>query len=185
MPKEYVPKSVKLVGEPDQYGNNGYSVLFSNGENAFMKAQKEPVVGKEEWGEIIDAPKKSGQGTYKKFKRMQKEDAPGAPQRPQRPSKPDTAINRMSAIKTAAQAVQAGVDYDTLQTYAELILMWIEDGEAVSPDNWPVVELPDTEKPKLELPPSLRKSTTSDDVVPIELYTEDQEPEISLDDIPF
>lgn len=72
MIKEYVPKAVKALGEPDGYGVVGYSVSFSTGENALLRAKNAPEVGKTERGEIVDAPKKNGEGTYKKFVREQK-----------------------------------------------------------------------------------------------------------------
>lgn len=72
MIKEYVPKAVKALGEPDGYGVVGYSVTFSTGENALLRAKNAPEVGKTEYGQIVEAPKKDGSGTYKKFERMQR-----------------------------------------------------------------------------------------------------------------
>ena len=73
MIKEYVPKAVKPLGEPDSYGVVGYSVTFSSGENVLLRAKNAPEVGKTEYGQIVDAPKKNGDGTYKKFERKQRE----------------------------------------------------------------------------------------------------------------
>lgn len=73
MIQEYVPKAVKALGEPDGYGVVGYSVTFSNNENALLRAKNAPEVGKTEYGQIVDAPKKNGDGTYKKFERLQRQ----------------------------------------------------------------------------------------------------------------
>ena len=73
MIKEYVPKDVRAIGTPDGFGNQAYSVTFSTGENALLRAKNAPEVGKTEYGQIIDAPKKDGSGTYKKFERKQRE----------------------------------------------------------------------------------------------------------------
>lgn len=73
MIKEYVPTQVRAIGTPDSFGNVAYSVTFSTDENALLRAKNAPEVGKTEYGQIIDAPKKDGSGTYKKFKREQRE----------------------------------------------------------------------------------------------------------------
>lgn len=76
--KDYIVTSAKEVGEPDQYGNKAFSVFFENETKpVFMKtkAGNEPTPGKTEYGVIEDAPKKSGEGTYRKFTRKQREEA--------------------------------------------------------------------------------------------------------------
>lgn len=70
---EYTPQEVKVVGEPDYHGNLPYSVKFTDGSYGFMKAQNAPVVGTPEFGEIQDVQKRSGDGTYKKFVRKQRD----------------------------------------------------------------------------------------------------------------
>lgn len=68
--KQYMPRQVKVVGEPDQYGNLPYSVMFETGESVFMKAQKAPVAGEPETGIITEEPKREKPNeTYKKFTR--------------------------------------------------------------------------------------------------------------------
>jgi len=75
--KDYLVTSAKEVGEPDQYGNKAFSVFFENETKpVFMKtkAGNEPTPDKPEYGIITDEPKKSGDGTYRKFTRKQKEE---------------------------------------------------------------------------------------------------------------
>lgn len=72
---EYTVKAVKEVGEPDNYGNKAYSVMFESGDVVFMKAQKPPVVNTVEFGHIEEIEKQNKPGeTYKRFKRDKREE---------------------------------------------------------------------------------------------------------------
>lgn len=155
MPKSYTPKKI-IPGKADERGNIWYTVTFQTGETASMLAKNAPEVGKPEWGDIEDVPKRGG-GTYKKFKRAPKEDAPIRQQvamgLQKNRSGNDDSITRMSAIKTAAEAIKAGVAYEELQAFAERVLGWIEEKPAyVAPKDGdqPPVELYDSQIPSDE-----------------------------------
>ena len=163
MIKEYTTSNVKKVGEPDQYGNNGFSVIFAEEKDSvFMRAKKEPVEGGTEYGEITEETGKSGK-SYRKFTRKQREDynAPAQTSTPSAQPKQnfvdrDDSITRQSALKSAVATGEK--DLDKIIALAEDFYVWLK-GENKNEEEIPVPE------PQGEV-------TDLDD-------------EINLDDIPF
>lgn len=117
MPKEYVPKDVKVLDFQDQNGNQAYNVQFSDGSYGFMLAKKAPQVGVPEYGDIEDTPKKSGDGTYKKFVRKQRD------QQPQSAPKQDNADGMAwgNALHNAVLLMHYGLDPDDVLDNARLL----------------------------------------------------------------
>lgn len=162
--KDYNPTSVKEVGEPDQHGNKAYSVFFEGEDKpVFMKAKNAPAVGNVEYGVIEDAPKKSGEGTYRKFSRKQREEGTAQPVRlltPQQPfSNRDESIYRQSALKSAVAVGEK--DPEKILNLADDFLTWLKND---APTGGAVEEVPLPE-PQGEVM--------------------DTEGEINIEDIPF
>lgn len=172
MIKDYNPTGVKEVGEPDEYGNKAYSV-FLEGESkpVFMKAKNPPVVGEIEHGQIIDAPKKSGDGTYRKFERKQREEgtpelgktyavnAEGVKEVNWSADPKQDSIVRQSALKSAVAAV-GKPEPDQILSLADDFLNWLRNDDSPAEEEVPLPE------PQGEV-------------------TTINESEVSLDDIPF
>lgn len=184
MIQEYVPKEIRPIGTPDDYGNQAYSVTFSNNENALLRAKKAPAVGVAEWGEIIEAPKKDGSGTYKKFKRHQKEQQSFSRQPQTKSFTADpgkiSSIEWQKAIAEGRQLVR-----DWLETSAESKTYTIEDykkevvNAAVTlaaainkkPDH--IIEEPKDEPVEQDEPVGMGgvyEDPTEDDLPPVENY---------------
>lgn len=127
--KDYNPTTVKVVGEPDQHGNLAYSVFFEGQDKpVFMKAKNAPEVGKVEFGIITDEPKKSGEGTYRKFTRKQREEAPVANTSTDQTisfSSRDDSITRQSALKSAVATGET--DTAKLLDLADDFVTWLKN----------------------------------------------------------
>lgn len=181
--KDYNVTSAKEVGEPDQYGNKAFSVFFEGQEKpVFMKTKvgNEPTPGKIEFGVIEDAPKKSGQGTYRKFTRKQREEG-GVQNEPTQSSNPATpatqgsnynpnhdSMYRCNALNNAVATGEK--DLDKLTQLADDFYAWLGG---------------DAHKHPLVASAILSKAT---EVPPPEPQGEagmDPDGEIDLDDIPF
>lgn len=179
MIQEYIPKEVRPIGTPDSYGNQAYSVTFSNNQNALLRAKNAPEVGKTEYGQIVDAPKKDGSGTYKKFERKMREQQSFVSS--SAPTKSFTAdpgkissIEWQKAIAEGRQLVR-----DWLETSAESKTYTLEDykkevvNAAVTlaaainkkPDH--IIEEPKDEPVEVG---GVYDDTTEDDLPPIENY---------------
>lgn len=167
MIKDYNPTSVKELEFEDPHGNKGYNVFFENEDKpVFMMAKRAPEVGSVEYGQIIDTPKKSGEGTYRKFKREQREEGQPTPVevsdsttlQPIVPnySSRDESITRQSALKSAVATGEK--DLDKIIGMADDFLVWLKNE-------------PETKEEPLPEPQG--EVTTID------------ESEINLDDIPF
>lgn len=164
MIKDYNPTGVKEVDFEDSHGNKGYNVFFENEDKpVFMMAKRAPEVGNVEYGEIIDTPKKSGEGTYRKFVRKQREEHTEAPKEASSNTgvvvkatfvDRDEAITRQSALKSAVATGEK--DLDKIITMADDFLVWLKN----------------------EVP-------TKDEAPLPEPQGEDIESEINLDEIPF
>lgn len=138
MAKDYNPTGVKEVGEPDIHGNKAYSVFFEGEDKpVFMKAKNAPSVGNIEYGQIIDAPKKSGDGTYRKFERKPREEGNTSSDVPVLPVDKemmntlnridrDDAITRQSALKSAVAAV-GKPEPDQIISLADDFLTWLRN----------------------------------------------------------
>lgn len=173
MIKDYNPTSVKELDFEDPHGNKGYNVFFENDDKpVFMMAKRAPEVGNVEYGQIIDTPKKSGEGTYRKFVRKQKEDvqqettvASTAVQSTNvKFVDRDDAITRQSALKSAVAAV-GKPEPDQILSLADDFLAWLRN------DSSPAQVVEDKEDVPLPEPQG--------EVITI------NESEVSLDDIPF
>lgn len=173
MIKDYNPTGVIETDFEDPHGNKGYNVFFENEDKpVFMMAKRAPEVGNVEYGEIVDTPKRSGEGTYRKFVRKQREEAPAtSPSQSAststvtEPAKStyvdrDEAITRQSALKSAVATGEK--DLDKIIGMADDFLVWLKN-EA------PVTEV----KEEVPLP------EPQGEVITI------NESEVSLDDIPF
>lgn len=167
MIKDYNPTGVKQTDFTDPHGNVGYNVFFENEDKpCFMMAKRAPEVGTPEYGEIVDTPKKSGDGTYRKFVRKQREETSSEPSVTptentnmvfsNRDSSRDEAITRQSALKSAVAAV-GKPEPDQILSLADDFLKWLRN------DNTEEVPLPEPQGEKV----------TIDDG------------DINLDDIPF
>lgn len=161
--KDYNPTTVKEVGEPDQHGNKAYSVFFEGQDKpVFMKAKNAPEVGKVEFGIIEDVPKKSGDGTYRKFTRKQREEqiqtATTSTNSNVTFTNRDDSITRQSALKSAVATGET--DTEKLLDLADDFVTWLKNEASTGG----VVE---------EVPPPKDDDKQMDD------------DEINLDDIPF
>lgn len=178
MIKDYNPTSVKELDFEDPHGNKGYNVFFENEDKpVFMMAKRAPEVGNVEYGQIVDTPKKSGEGTYRKFKREQREEGQPTPVEVSEPKTGETivratfvdrdeAITRQSALKSAVATGEK--DLDKIIGMADDFLVWLKN----EPEQKEVPEIDDK---------------ISDEPLPEpqgEVVTID-ESEINLDDIPF
>ena len=70
---DYTIKAVKASGQKDPHGNEWFSVLFESGDQASWLAKTEPRIGDTVYGNITEETKKSGEGTYKRFRKAQKD----------------------------------------------------------------------------------------------------------------
>lgn len=176
MIKDYNPTSVKELEFEDPHGNKGYNVFFENEDKpVFMMAKRAPEVGSVEYGQIIDTPKKSGEGTYRKFKREQREEGTVQSVEPLEVSDPkaykavmsnrDDSITRQSALKSAVATGEK--DLDKIIGMADDFLVWLKN----EPEQKEVPEIDDK---------------ISDEPLPEPQgeVTEDVD-EIDLNDIPF
>lgn len=177
MIKDYNPTSVKETELEDQHGNKGYNVFFE-GETkpVFMMAKNAPTVGQIEYGQIVDTPKKSGDGTYRKFTRKQREEG-SVPTQSSNPVAPATqgsnfdtsygsnhdSMYRCNALNNAVATGEK--DLDKLTQLANSFYAWLA-GDA---HKHPMVE--QTATPEVK------------DDAPLPEYQGDDD--IDLDDIPF
>lgn len=134
MIKDYNPTGVKETDFEDPHGNKGYNVFFEGEDKpVFMMAKRAPEVGNIEYGEIVDTPKRSGEGTYRKFVRKQKEEGTVAVASEQKlaPSHSDDrqdSIVRQSALKSAVAAV-GKPEPDQILSLADDFLNWLRNDD--------------------------------------------------------
>ena len=180
MIKEYVPKAVKPLGEPDSYGVVGYSVSFSTGENALLRAKNAPEVGKTEYGQIIDAPKKDGSGTYKKFERKQREQQTFGGASTSKTFQADpgkiSSIEWQKAIAEGRQLVRDWLETSsesqtfTLEQYKkEVVNAAVTLAAAINKKPDHLIEDKEDEQP-VEMDRVYEDDTTEDDLPPVENY---------------
>lgn len=161
--RDYNPTKVQETDVKDDYGNRGYNVFFEGEDKpVFMKAKNAPEVGKSEYGVITDEAKKSGNGTYRKFTRKQREEkaesqpaSTGAVATSVKFENRDDAITRQSALKSAVAVGET--DPEKILKLADDFLVWLKND---------VSEEAPLPEPQGEV-------------------TELDESEIDLDDIPF
>ena len=168
MIKDYNPTGVKQTDFTDPHGNVGYNVFFEGEDKpVFMMAKRAPEVGTPEYGEIVDTPKKSGDGTYRKFVRKQREEAAPSQTTPDIP-KPvaswdrDEAITRQSALKSAVATGEK--DPKKIFDLAEEFYLWLGGSGIDVPDDKEEVPLPEPQGEKITI---------------------DADEEIDLSDVPF
>lgn len=139
MIKDYNPTGVKETDLVDPHGNKGYNVFFENEDKpVFMMAKRAPEVGNVEYGEIVDTPKKSGEGTYRKFVRKQREEAPeqpkpaegGVPATPSYGSRDDS-MYRCNALNNATALFAAGKIEDPI-IMADDFMAWLRNEPKIS-----------------------------------------------------
>jgi len=144
MIKDYNPTNVKETELVDQHGNKGYNIFFEGEDKpVFMMAKNAPLVGNVEYGEIVDTPKKSGQGTYRKFARKQRDEAFAAPVGPRITTKESSdplsisawerhsSIERQSALKSAAGS--GLIDTTEILKRADSFLDWLRGNAYLAP----------------------------------------------------
>ncbi len=134
---DYTIKAVKASGSKDPHGNEWFSVLFESGEQASWLAKTEPRVGDTVYGNITEETKKSGEGTYKRFRKAQKDvtvtgsTSSNAPYKMsnEEPGRQDS-IMRMNALNNAVNRGNAAInmekDFDVLQA-AEEYYTWLKN----------------------------------------------------------
>ncbi len=143
MIKDYNPTSVKELEFEDPHGNKGYNVFFEGEDKpVFMMAKRAPEVGSVEYGQIIDTPKKSGEGTYRKFKREQREEGTTPAVVSETVTQPvsnrDDSITRQSALKSAVATGEK--DMEKLLKTADDFLVWLKNEPTVVNDVEPLPE---------------------------------------------
>lgn len=80
MPQEYLVKYVKETGMSDDNGNKWYNInVEGDTRGIMMLAKKPPVVGEKEFGVVEEVTKKSGDGTYTRFYRKNRQEALSQP----------------------------------------------------------------------------------------------------------
>lgn len=108
MAKEYEVQAVKQLEQKDERGNDAFQVKFSGeAETVFMLAKKPPVRGEVEYGNITDEPKKNGEGTYRRFRREQRDQGQqqtlsvSHTQAPRKDFKDNAEIKALACVKAA------------------------------------------------------------------------------------
>lgn len=128
---DYTIKAVKASGQKDPHGNEWFSVLFESGDQASWLAKTEPRIGDTVYGNITEETKKSGEGTYKRFRKAQKDvtvtGSTSQTKFTEDPGKQDSII-RQSSMKAAVDLVTGGQEkYEKLFDLAEEIVKWVKN----------------------------------------------------------
>ena len=128
---DYTIKAVKASGQKDPHGNEWFSVLFESGDQASWLAKTEPRIGDTVYGNITEETKKSGEGTYKRFRKAQKDvtvtGSTSQTKFTEDPGKQDSII-RQSSMKAAVDLVVGGQEkYEKLFDLAEEIVKWVKN----------------------------------------------------------
>ena len=128
---DYTIKAVKASGQKDPHGNEWFSVLFESGDQASWLAKTEPRIGDTVYGNITEETKKSGEGTYKRFRKAQKDvtvtGSTSQTKFTEGPGKQDSII-RQSSMKAAVDLVVGGQEkYEKLFDLAEEIVKWVKN----------------------------------------------------------
>ena len=128
---DYTIKAVKASGQKDPHGNEWFSVLFESGDQASWLAKTEPRIGDTVYGNITEETKKSGEGTYKRFRKAQKDvtviGSTSNTKFTEDPGKQDSII-RQSSMKAAVDLVVGGQEkYEKLFDLAEEIVKWVKN----------------------------------------------------------
>lgn len=191
MASEFTVKTLKAItGEKDANGNIAYNISFDEIEGTyFMLAQKAPVVGGKEFGEVLEAVGKSGK-PYTKFRRLRRDEHVGAVAQATSNATPthdnssyEDGMAWGNALTNATSLVTTfGNKSVSIPHHAESVILIAH--QLVNGRN--NAETVQAEAPKLVKPEALNKAqqpAENPDLPPVDLY--DEEP-VDLDNIgPF
>lgn len=164
-------------GKTDDYGNVAANVIFTGEKSVFYRTKNLPQIGDVLTGEIEDVPKKSGEGTYRKFvKKKPEETFRGRAASPEL----NASIEWQKSIAEGRQAVRDWLELQILagrtapvysfEAYKkEIVNAAVTFASTIHSKPTELIEGEQESEPAAEPTPA------NDDLPPVELY--DQSPE--------